>query len=767
MVDNPAAPPSSPRVRIVRGTMARLLRLCLKELRETLRDRRTIVTLLLMPPLLYSLLGIAFQKFIMTAFDPPDRVELRIGVESDEAKASLESFLAEGTRLLRSQQDQPAAEPSGLGTADPSPGARVDPAGNASVASNGPAQEQTQTEDAPQEQSAVPEVRRVVVVVVRPGYLETAVRDGFIDLGVNLTPVSQAGRPNWFRPLHGEFIYRTTSALSEAAVRYAEERLDLLNHDFVQRRLPTMLRLRWPLELPVEMTHRRVRAKPVSVVGTLIPLILILMTVTGAVYPAIDLTAGERERGTLETLMAAPVPRLGLLVGKYVAVITVSLLTAVVNLGAMVLTIIATGLEEMLFGPGGLSFAILAKTFSLMVLFASFFAAVLLALTSFARSFKEAQSYLIPIILLALFPGVLALTPELVFSRLLAIVPVINVVLLARDLFQDVADPVLATATVLSTLFYALAALGLAARIFGTDAVLYGSQATWSELLWRRQRVSEVPTVAAALLCLAVVFPVYFVSANLLGRWGANLGTHLQLLVAGATTVTVFGLLPLAVAILQGLKLPDTFRLRRTGWVCLPAGLLLGVTLWPLAYEICLLNQWLGMLSFGQDLIESVDRQLKSWRGVHAGLLLGALAVCPAICEEWLFRGYLLSALTRVTSSTRAILFSAILFGAFHVVTSVLALERFLPSAFLGVVLGWVCWRTRSLFPGILIHACHNGAVLLIAYYQPELQRRGWGHEDRTHLPLAWIVCALASLLLGSWMIWFATKRSHASRGNK
>jgi sodium transport system permease protein len=53
---------------------------------------------------------------------------------------------------------------------------------------------------------------------------------------------------------------------------------------------------------------------------TLIPLILILMTITGAVYPAIDLTAGERERGTLETLMAAPVPRLGLLAAKYVAV---------------------------------------------------------------------------------------------------------------------------------------------------------------------------------------------------------------------------------------------------------------------------------------------------------------------------------------------------------------------------------------------------------------------------------------------------------------
>ena len=73
MVDNPAGFESRQRRRSVRGMPTRLLRLCLKELRETLRDRRTIVTLLLMPPLLYSLLGLAFQKFIMTAFEPLER----------------------------------------------------------------------------------------------------------------------------------------------------------------------------------------------------------------------------------------------------------------------------------------------------------------------------------------------------------------------------------------------------------------------------------------------------------------------------------------------------------------------------------------------------------------------------------------------------------------------------------------------------------------------------------------------------------------------
>ena len=76
----------------------------------------------------------------------------------------------------------------------------------------------------------------------------------------------------------------------------------------------------------VTWTHQPLRSSEDESfqIASLIPLILILMTITGAVYPAIDLTAGERERGTLEALMAAPVPRLGLLLAKYFAVLAVA-----------------------------------------------------------------------------------------------------------------------------------------------------------------------------------------------------------------------------------------------------------------------------------------------------------------------------------------------------------------------------------------------------------------------------------------------------------
>ena len=121
----------------------------------------------------------------------------------------------------------------------------------------------------------------------------------------------------------------------------------------------------------------------------LVPLILILMTITGAVYPAIDLTAGERERGTLEILVAAPIPRLGLLFAKYLSVVTVAVLTAVVNLVAMTGTLMLSGLGPLIFGAAGLPALAVLQVFLLLLLFAAFFSAVLLAVTSFARASRK------------------------------------------------------------------------------------------------------------------------------------------------------------------------------------------------------------------------------------------------------------------------------------------------------------------------------------------------------------------------------------------
>src|SRR5262249_34610352 len=252
--------------------------------------------------------------------------------------------------------------------------------------------------------------------------------------------------------------------------------------------------------------------------AALVPLILILMTITGAVYPAIDLTAGERERGTLEILVAAPIPRLGLLFAKYVTVLTVALLTALVNLVMMAVTLSVTGLGGVLFGSEGFSVVILLQVFGLLLLFAAFFSAVLLVLTSFARSFKEAQAYLIPLMLVSLAPGIIGLIPGLKLSGAMTVAPLLNIVLLGRDLFEHEAELGPAFVVSLSAFLYPVPALTLAARIFGAEGVLYNEQSSWGDLFRRPKEVQESGTVTAAMFCLAVMFPVYYVANALLGQ---------------------------------------------------------------------------------------------------------------------------------------------------------------------------------------------------------------------------------------------------------
>ena len=247
--------------------------------------------------------------------------------------------------------------------------------------------------------------------------------------------------------------------------------------------------------------------------ATLVPLVLILMTITGAVYPAIDLTAGERERGTLEALMAAPVPRLGLLFAKYVAVVTVAMLTALVNLAGMTVTVLSSGLGPVLFGERGLSLGAVVLVFGLLVLFAAFFSAVLLCVTSFARSFKEAQAYLIPLMLVSLAPGFLSVMPGLKLNAWLSVTPLANIVLLARDVLAGTCASAVGLVAVLSTCSvwrprrWRWPPASSAATRSSTAARAVGATCFAGPIEPLAQ-----PTLAGAMTCLALIVPLYVVA---------------------------------------------------------------------------------------------------------------------------------------------------------------------------------------------------------------------------------------------------------------
>ncbi len=429
------------------GGIGRLVRLARKELRESLRDRRTILTLVLMPLLLYTLLSIAFRLYFLSNLGTGQAPEYRIGLLSKEDGNLWTSYLA---------------------FADGAPALDAAAANEAS--------------------EVKPPPMLSYFLFDTPEELENAVRNSQVHVGIRLHPSPRREiRLDRSLAVDGELLYAEGSLASRDALEYLESQCAAANARFLEVRL-NFLRVRQrpvPVQLSRVLIPDTERKHTISLTAV-VPLILILMTITGAVYPAIDLTAGERERGTLEILIAAPIPRLGLLFAKYVTVVTVALLTALVNLGMMTATLYLSGAGPLLFGDRGLPVTLVLQVFGLLLLFAAFFSAVLLTLTSFARSFKEAQAYLIPLMLLALVPGVLGVMPGLPLTGTLAVVPLLNIVLLARDLFMGKADPLLAATVLLSTFLYALAALAVAAQLFGAEGVLYSEHRGWFDFLRRR-----------------------------------------------------------------------------------------------------------------------------------------------------------------------------------------------------------------------------------------------------------------------------------------
>jgi ABC-2 type transport system permease protein/sodium transport system permease protein len=129
----------------------------------------------------------------------------------------------------------------------------------------------------------------------------------------------------------------------------------------------------------------------------------------------------------------------------------------------------------------------------------------------------------------------------------------------------------------------------------------------------------------------------------------------------------------------------------------------------------------------------------------------------PAFAEEYFFRGYVLSAFRGRVTRGRAILFSSLIFGLFHVVSgSQLTLERFMPTVLLGIFLGFLAVRTGSLWPGVFLHAIHNGLLFwLTRFSEGELTQ--WFGRNNEHFSMAWIGASLLLVGAGTLLVFYLT----------
>lgn len=737
--------------------LGRIGRLCMKELRESLRDRRTVITLVLMPLLVYPLLSLILNRVLIQSATAESKQVVRFGIGSELETTALKNYLMLGNISLYDSDHAPVYTLPTLSASGTNGSSEV--------------------------RSALPEITFIpigndpylalqnglvdlVITGKQRGHTFTEAEEQVLSAAVTLPKeLLEVMGSNWDNlsakdMLNGigdyEVLYRLHDPTSERALQILERTLGTINSSVARALVGNNF------EAPF-----RLLATPVSypssygeMLATLIPLVLVLMTMAGAVYPAIDLTAGERERGTMEALIVSPTHSYWLLFAKYVAVVTVSMLTALANLLAMTITLWASGIGKLIFGSSVLSTGLIGQILALLILFTTFFSAILLAITSFARSFKEAQAYLIPVMLLALAPGVMSLLPGIVFTRVLASVPLVNIVLLARDVLTDSVTWNTASVAVLSTATYAAIALFIASNLFGSEASLQGSQGSWGDLIQRPFGFIDQPSLNQMSMTMLILFPIYFVASSVLPSVSNSLSTRLWIATL-VSWVLVFGL-PWLVCWYRRIRFKTTFLLADVApyrWPIWLAGVvLIALSMWTMAHEVVIFGKQLYLESLDESKLRELSEFRLKLRQLPFGLVLLAFAITPAVCEEFFFRGFVLSSLRKYRVSI-AILVSSILFGLMHVVTSqVLAVERFMPSTLIGLVLAWVAYRTNSIWPGVVLHCIHNSLLLSLNHFEEYFSRWDYVLEESQHLPASWLIGGALATCVGLAILSFSTK---------
>ena len=205
-------------------------------------------------------------------------------------------------------------------------------------------------------------------------------------------------------------------------------------------------------------------------VGGFIPYILVMFIFLGAMYPAIDLGAGEKERGSLETLLSSPATKFEITMGKLLVVSLTGLVSGLVSvLGISSSLFFIDNIPEQIQSTimELISPFMILSVIILMIPIAIFFASMLLSISFYARSFKEAQSLMAPLNMVIIVPLFLSLGPGMEIDHATALMPLINVGLLTKEILAGSVEPIYFIETLSSLLFFA--AVGIRFSVYWFD----------------------------------------------------------------------------------------------------------------------------------------------------------------------------------------------------------------------------------------------------------------------------------------------------------
>ena len=442
--------------------------------------------------------------------------------------------------------------------------------------------------------------------------------------------------------------------------------------------------------------------------GQILPLILIMGVLLGAIYPAIDSMAGEKERGTLETLFTLPISNLELVMGKYMAVSLCAIVTAILNVVSILMTLIY------ILSTGNISGQLLSNNFNIFALsgplfitliciclFAMVVSAVSMCVCSLAKSFKDAQNYITPVMFLVLIPSYASMIPNLNLDRTTSIIPVVNISLLIKSVLSNNANLSLIALVFISNFAFVILSVILLSKLFNSEEILFGNNRNFS-FLEKRSNIKKgtMPSVSdgVILYALGLVLLIY-------------VGSYIQLKLK-MTGIVLTQVMIISLPLLFAYYIKSDFK--KVFLLKLPKikHLFGAACLWFGTYLLAMVITNIIMYYFpqNQEIVEGLNNALFIKNNLLLNLLI--VAAMPAICEEIFFRGFILTSFKNNKKSYRgAIIFSGILFGLMH-----MDFIRVVPTSILGIAFAYAVCKTNSIGVSMFMHFLNNGFAVVVTH---------------------------------------------------
>lgn len=719
-----------------------------REVRDQLRDRRTLFMIGVLPLILYPLLGVAMLQVAQFMREYPTRV-LVLGAES----------LPVAPPLIVIEEGQKPRFADHLG----------DDGQTKKIELTLPESKELPADPTAYAREVIDQGEFDAVMLIPPDFRQRieqyrrGLRPGAEDEPGGAKPHSAIAPPQIFYNVAREKSKIAHTRLSHVISDWRDR---LVQSSFESSHIPVAAARPFELDQQNIAEEQESRA---AIWSKILPFIVMIWALTGAFYPAIDLCAGEKERGTLETLLSSPAERSEIVYGKLGTVIVFSMATALLNLFSMTVTggLVFRQFQAMGTIPPGLAvgpppLAAVPWLILALIPISALFSALSLAIAAMARSTREGQYYLMPLLLSAMPLMMLPMLPAMELDLGTSLIPLTGVMLLLRSLIEGQSLEALryAVPVVGVTLVCVLLAVRWAIDQFNNEDVLFRESERFDLQAWILHMVRErgdTPSVAEAIFAALVLLLIRFAGSLWMTQMPTSWNGLVQMILVTQLALILTPILLMALILTRSPS--KTLLLRMPAPATLLGAGLLAVALHPFALLSSQIIKQIyppspGVEVLSEKLTALFDQAPSFW------LVLGMFALVPAICEELACRGFILSGLRHSGHRWLAIAGSAVVFGLIHAV-----LQQQLNAALFGLVLGYIALKTESIAPAMLFHFVHNALGMSIGFLPGLVREQPWlatfVEASDKEVSYRWPTLVICGLAAAAILWWFKSLPYH------